>query len=178
MFLEQRGPCAPQTEASIAECSSEEMGLLLLEVHYVVFFFFCRTPLLSPESYTSSQSILPALSPHSSAICAYACPLACVSHRSLLRGRQPSWGDAWVPPVNYTAFIWPDEWLAALSVPLPAISSGSPEPRAACSSGRSPQQSSPSASHKHNPEPRRTEAHNYPQIILFHWMYSSETTRT
>lgn len=101
--------------------------------------FFFRTPLLSPESYTSSQSIHPALSPHSSAICAYACLLACVSHRSLLRGRQPSWGDAWVPPVNYTAFIWPDEWLAALSVPLPAISSGSPEPRAACSFRRFPQ---------------------------------------
>lgn len=28
------------------------------------------------------------------------------------------------PPGNFTAFIWPDEWLAALSVPpLPAISS-------------------------------------------------------
>ncbi|CAB1450329.1 unnamed protein product [Pleuronectes platessa] len=54
------------------------------------------------------------------------------SHRSPLRGRLPSWGDAWVPPVNFTAFIWPDEWLAALSAPLPAISSGSPE-RTACS---------------------------------------------
>lgn len=40
-----------------------------------------------------------------------------VSHRSPPRGRLPSAGDAWVPPVNFTAFIWPDEWLAALSAP-------------------------------------------------------------
>lgn len=51
-----------------------------------------------------------------------------VSHRSPPSCRLPSRGDAWVPPVNFTAFICPDEWRAALSAPLPAISSGSPEP--------------------------------------------------
>lgn len=103
-------------------------------------------PLPSPGPYTSSQFIHPAFFPHSSTICVHARLFACVSHRSLLRGRQPSWGDAWVPPVNYTAFIWPDEWLAALSVPLPAISSGPPEPHTACRFGRSLLQAVPSAS--------------------------------
>lgn len=69
----------------------------------------------------------------------HACLPTCVSHRSPPRRRLLSWGDAWVPPVNFTAFIWPDEWLAALSVPLPAISSGSLEPHTACRFGRSPQ---------------------------------------
>jgi len=138
MFSEQRGPRAPQTGTSIAGCSSKEMGLLLLEVHYTCFpllsWVLNAIPPLSPF-------ILPS-SPLSSAICVYACPFACVSHRSPLRAWQPSWGDAWVPPVNFTAFICSDEWLAALSVPLPAISSGSLEPHIACSFGRSLQQQS------------------------------------
>lgn len=135
MFSECSRPRVSQTGASVAGCSSEEMRPLPLEVHY------SSIPLLSwarvlnpipPSSLSHSTFFLKSLT-----ICVYtymhACLLACVSHKSLLRGRLQSWGDAWVPLVNFTAFIWPDEWLAALSVPLPAISSGSLEPRGACS---------------------------------------------
>lgn len=58
----------------------------------------------------------------------YARLLTRVSHRCPPSRRLPSRGDAWAPPVNSAAFICPDEWRAALSVPLPAISSGSLEP--------------------------------------------------
>lgn len=102
--------------------------------------YFFSPPLPSPESHSSFKSIHFALFPCSSAICVHACLLACVSHRSPLRSRQLSRGDAWVPPVNFTAFIWPDEWLAALSVPLPAISSGSLELLSACGFGHFLQQ--------------------------------------
>lgn len=129
MFSEWSGPRVPQTEASVSGFSSEEMGPLLLEVR------FGSIPL---PSWTHSQSIHPAVFPHSWAICVCVCVCmcTCVSHRSPLRGPLPSWGDARVPPVNFTTFIWPDEWFAALSVPLPAISSGSLEPHTACSFGR------------------------------------------
>lgn len=105
------------------------MGPLLLKVCYT------SIPLLPNPTPPPSPFILPPF-PHSSASCVcmymHARLLTCVSHRSPLRRRLPSWGDAWAPPVNFTAFIWPDEWLAALSVPLPAISSGSLEPHTAC----------------------------------------------
>lgn len=134
MFSEWRGPHVPQTGASVAGCSSEEMGPLLLEVYYT------SIPLLSWAHIlnTTFQCIHPAFFP-AICVCMYmhACLLTRVSHRSPLRGRLPSRGDAWVPAVNFTAFIWPDEWLAALSVPLPAISSASLEPRTAWSAGRS-----------------------------------------
>lgn len=120
-------------------CSSEEMGPLLLEVRYTSIPPALQSP--NPECYSSSQSIHPTFFPHSSAMCVcmytHESLLTCVSHKSLPRSRLPSWGDAWVPPVNFTAFIWPDEWLAALSAPLPAISSGSLEPHTACRFGRS-----------------------------------------
>lgn len=87
-----------------------------------------------PGSHHSSHSIHPTFVPMAPYGCPCACVymyarlLTCVSHRSLPSCRLPSRGDAWVPPVNFTAFICPDEWRAALSVPLPAISSGSLEP--------------------------------------------------
>lgn len=135
MFSETSRPRVSQTGALAARCSSEEMGPLLLEVHYswiLLLFLAPALNLVPPPSPFSLSQFLKYL-----CVCMYmhASLLACVSHRSPLRGRLPSLGDAWAPLVNFTAFIWPDEWLAALSVPLPAISSGSLEPHSACSFG-------------------------------------------
>ncbi len=133
MFFEWSGQRVPQTGTWVAGCSSKEMGPV------------CPC---SPEPESWILHLLPVHSsclsfPHSLASCLWmymhACLPTCVSHRSPPRRRLLSWGDAWVPPVNFTAFICPDEWLAALSVPLPAISSGSLEPHTACRFGRSSQ---------------------------------------
>lgn len=126
MFSEWSRPHGPQTEALVAG-SSTQRRLCLLSWRSVIFLFSS-----SPEPKSRIPQLLPV---HSSCLlpcCVqmymYARLLTWVSHRSPRRCRLPSWGNAWVPPVNFTAFIWPDEWLAALSVPLPAISSGSLEP--------------------------------------------------
>lgn len=140
MFSEWKGPRMPQTGAAVAGCSSAEMGLLPLEVYYTStpFLSWVQDPIPPPSPF-----ILPSFTILGLLMCVCTCMHACF--HVLVTGlyyeaRQPSWGDAWVPPVNFTAFIWPDEWLAALSVPLPAISSGSLEPHSACSFGRSLQQ--------------------------------------
>lgn len=135
MFSEWSRPHVSQTGPSVTGCSTEWMRPLPLEVHYSSIPLFSRAvnPILPPSPIHST------FFPNSLTIYVYmymhARLLTCVSHRSLLRGWLLSWGDAWVPLVNFTAFIWPDEWLAVLSVPLPAISSGSLEPHPACSFG-------------------------------------------
>lgn len=134
VFGAARGRADPETGARVAgsgahtgDCTSAPGGLL----HF------------HPPAPQSPQSWIPPLLPlHSSRICsrgssgcvrarACTCMHAC-SHVLVTGVRQaarlPSRGDAWAPPVNSAAFICPDEWRAALSVPLPAISSGSLEP--------------------------------------------------
>lgn len=131
VFGAERGRADPETGARVAgsgahtgDCTSAPGGLL----HF------------HPPAPQSPQSWIPPLLPlHSSRICShgssgcvcmhmYARLLTRVSHRCPPSRRLPSRGDAWAPPVNSAAFICPDEWRAALSVPLPAISSGSLEP--------------------------------------------------
>lgn len=135
VFGAERGRADPETGARVAgsgahtgDCTSAPGGLL----HF------------HPPAPQSPQSWIPPLLPlRSSRICSHGssgCVRACVcmhtyarlltrvSHRCPPSRRLPSRGDAWAPPVNSAAFICPDEWRAALSVPPPAISSGSLEP--------------------------------------------------
>lgn len=136
MFSERRGAArTPRPEPEwLGAALTQEIAPLRLEV-------CCTSILLLPRA---PQSWIPPLLPlHSSRICShgssgrvrvwvrmhtYARLLTRVSHRCPPCRRLPPRGDAWAPPVNSAAFICPDEWRAALSVPLPAISSGSLEP--------------------------------------------------
>lgn len=126
MFSERSGPHVPQTEASVAGVALRRRGPLLLEVR--------STPLPRPRTLHLLKTtpppgpfVPPSFPILQLFVCTYvrARLLTRVSRRSPPRGRLASRGDARLPPVDFTAFIWPDEWSAALSVPLPATSSGS-----------------------------------------------------
>lgn len=135
MFSERRGAArTPRPEPEwLGAALTQEIAPLRLEVCCTSILLLPRAP--NPGSHHSSRSIHPAfvpMAPPVACMCVcmhmYARLLTRVSHRCPPRRRLPSRGDAWAPPVNSAAFICPDEWRAALSVPLPAISSGSLEP--------------------------------------------------
>lgn len=141
MLSERRGGRAdPETGAREAGSWCSHRRLHLCAWRSVTLPSSCSPEPPNLDPTTSPTPFIPHLFPWLPHSCQRVCVCVCVfvfmyarlltrvSHRSLPSCRLPSWGDAWVPPVNFTAFICPDEWRAALSVPLPAISSGSPEP--------------------------------------------------
>ena len=133
MLSERRGAArTPGTEPErLGAALTQEIAPLRLEACYTSILLRPRAPNLDPATPPTPfiLHLFPWL-PTVACVCMYmyARLLTRVSHRSPASCRLPSWGDAWVLPVNFTAFIYPDEWRAVLSVPLPTISTGSLEP--------------------------------------------------
>lgn len=168
MLSEQRGAaCTPSTTARVAgsgahtgDCTSAPGGLL---------DFHPPAP-QSPQTWipTSHTPFIPHLFPWLPTVVRvcmymYARLLTCVSHRSPPSWRLASRGDAWVPPVNFTAFICPDEWRTSLSVLLPAILSGSLEAHSRFARPLSLQPASCPHTHKHT---HTAEVQYYAQTTL------------
>lgn len=174
MFSEWKGPRMPQTGAAVAGCSSAPGGLL----------YFYPLPLLSPGSYSSSQSIHPAFLHHSWATCVrmymHACLLSCVSHRSLLWGPTAILGRCLGPSSQLYCLhlAW---WMASCLISPSACNlkwfPGASQCLQLWSLSSASSLSASFYTHTHRAETLQTEAHNYIQIILF-WMYSSKTTCT